>query len=52
MMAGFAVHNALPNAEEYSYRPRLKQHCITAYAFAAGRMKCPRDGIYRGPQVR
>jgi hypothetical protein len=50
-MAGFAVHNAPLNAEECS-PPRLKQHCITAYAFSAGRMKRPRDGVYRVTHVR
>ena len=31
---------------------RLKQHYITADAFLAGRMKRPRDGIYRVTHVR
>src|ERR1700726_2896855 len=31
---GFAVHNTPLNADEFSSRPRLKQHRITAYAFS------------------
>jgi len=51
-MAGFAAHNAPLNVEEFSSCPRLKQHRITAYAFSAGRMKRPRDGVYQAIQVR
>jgi hypothetical protein len=48
-MAGFTVHNAPLNAEEYS---TLKQHYVTVYAFSAGRMKLRKDCVDRGTHVR